>query len=62
MHHPRRGIRLVVHGDDFTVLGWEVDLNWYRGMLMNKFEAKVKGRIGPAKGDEKVVRVLNRMI
>ena len=29
---------------------------------MDKFEAKVKGRIGPGKGDGKVVRVLNRMI
>ena len=30
MYHPQRGIRLVVHGDDFTVLGWEGDLDWYR--------------------------------
>ena len=51
MHHPQRGIRLVLHGDDFTVLGWEVDLNWYREVLMGKFEAKVEGRIGPAKGN-----------
>ena len=26
-----RNLRVVVHGDDFTVLGQEADLDWFRG-------------------------------
>lgn len=26
--HPERNLRMVVHGDDFTTLGYESDLNW----------------------------------
>ena len=33
----------MVHGDDFTALGWEAELDWYRGILTRKFDAKVKG-------------------
>ena len=29
MCHPQREIRVVVHGDDFTALGWEAELDWY---------------------------------
>ena len=62
MFHPKREIRLVVHGDDFTALGWEHQLDWYRGQVTSKFESKVKGRIGPAKDDLKSMRVLNRLV
>jgi hypothetical protein len=62
MYHPQRQIRLVVHGDDFTAFGGESDLDWYRGVLMGKFEAKVNGRIGPGRRDDKSMRALNRMI
>ena len=27
LHHPRRNLRMVVHGDDFTILGMEEDRN-----------------------------------
>jgi hypothetical protein len=43
MYHPKREIRLVVHGDDFTALGWEAELDWYRGILTRKFDVKVHG-------------------
>ena len=46
----------------FAALGWEGELDWYRGMPTGKFEATVKGRIGPGKADEKSMRVLNRMV
>ena len=62
VYHPTRGIRLVVHGDDFTALGYEADLDWYNKVLTQKFEAKVKGRLGPGKTDEKSKRVLNRVL
>ena len=36
--HASRDLRVVVHGDDFTVLGKEASLNW--------FQAAIKGRFG----------------
>ena len=51
-----------MHGDDFTALGWQSVLDWYRKLLTGRFEAKVKGRIGPGEKDGKSMRELNRMI
>ena len=62
MFHPERNLRLVVHGDDFTALGWESQLNLYREQVTRRFASKVKGRIGQASGDEKSMRVLNRLV
>ena len=30
LHHEEKGIMLVVHGDDFTVLGHDGSLDWFR--------------------------------
>jgi hypothetical protein len=60
--HRERGIRAVVHGDDFTMLGWEEDLDWFRKEIQERFEVKIKGRIGPGKEDMKSMRVLNRIV
>ena len=32
-YHKDRNIRVVVHGDDFTVLGYEGRLNWFRDKI-----------------------------
>ena len=53
---------MVVHGDDFAALGRGKALDWYRGLVLGRFEAKVKGRIGPGKEDGKSMRVLNRVV
>ena len=29
-YHPERNIRAVIHRDDFTLLGREIDLDWFR--------------------------------
>ena len=42
MFHYEMNLRLVVHGDDFTALGWEVQLDWYREQVTRRFESKVK--------------------
>ena len=62
MYHPPMEIWLVVHGADFTALGWEAELDWYRGILTGRFEAKVKRNNWYWEGDEKTMRVLNRML
>ena len=62
MYHAERNIRLVVHRDDFTALGKGKDLDWYRGMVLGKCAANVKGRIGRGKEDGKSMTVLNRVV
>ena len=56
-HHAQRDIRLAVHGDDFTVLGPESRLNWFREQIAKKFEVKLRGR----DNDDKSIRLLNRV-
>ena len=58
MYRPQRAIRL---GDDFTAFVSECGLDWYRGVITERFESKVKGRSGPGRADGKSMRVLNRM-
>ena len=55
-------IRVVVHGDDFTVLGDELSLDWFRREISKRYEVKFRGRIGPNEGDEKSARILNRIV
>ena len=44
---------VVIHGDDFTALGHEKDLDWYREQIQVRMDTKVKGRLGPGKNDMK---------
>ena len=61
-YHPQRGIRIVVHGDDFTVLGNTHQLDWFRQEISKRYEVKFRGRIGPEEGDDKAIRILNRIV
>ena len=62
LFHKERQIRLVVHGDDFAVLGVDDQLDWFRKEIVKRFEVKFKARLGPGIKDDKQVRVLNRII
>ena len=53
---------IVVHGDDFTASGPEVQLNWFRSQIQARFDVKFKARLGPDRHDDKIARVLNRVI
>ena len=57
-----RNLRVVVHGDDFTVLGYEEDLDWFRRAISEEYEVKFRGRIGPGATDDKAIRILNRVV
>ena len=61
-YHPQRNIRVVVHGDDFTILGHEKELDWFRGVIQKTFEVTFRGRIGPGPKDSKSIKLLNRVI
>jgi hypothetical protein len=44
------------------VLGYKEDLDWFRDEIQRKFEVKLRGRLGPEDGDEKSIRILNRVV
>ena len=61
-YHPERNISIVVHGDDFTALGLDADLDYYETELAKNFELKIRGRLGEGcKGDNQI-RILNRIV
>ena len=41
-YHSGRDILTVVHGDDFSSLGSDVDLQWMRSQLEAKYRIKTK--------------------
>lgn len=53
---------VVVHGDDFTALGCKEELNTYNEGLRNASGIKVRGRLGGGPGDDKQLRILNRIV
>lgn len=61
-YNEARDARVVVHGDDFTILASEDNVQWFVREVGKKFEMKLQGIIGPSKYDQKRVRVLNRIV
>ena len=57
-----RGLRMLVHGDDFFVLGDEEGQKFVERVLAEKFEYRVDGCIGPEAADSSTLTVLNRII
>ena len=60
--HKEKGFRAVIHGDDFTLLGNEVALVWFRERIQKRFEVKFRGRLGPGNKDDKRVRIFIRSV
>ncbi len=60
-YHKERGIRTLVHGDDFVSTGTREEVRWFNKMLEQRFEVKTKV-IGRGKGEDKEGKVLNRVI
>jgi hypothetical protein len=61
-YHPERNMRGVIHGDDFTRLGYKGDLDWFKREMVKRFEIKLKARLGPEDKDDKHVGILNRVV
>ena len=53
--HGERRIVSSVHGDDFTTVGTNRELDWFKTQLAIKYELK-ETRIGPGANDEKEVK------
>ena len=61
-YHKGKDIRAVVYGDDFTLLGDEISLDWFRAEIKKEYACDKKARLGPDSGDDKSVRLLNRIV
>ena len=54
------GLRLVVHGDDFTFSGVERELRQMKKKMEEWYEVKFRGILGSGKDDAKEVAILGR--
>ena len=61
-YHATRNISVVVHGDDFTALGTDDDLDVYEKGLAKHFELKIRGRIGEGCTGPNEIKILNRCL
>ena len=59
--HRDRGIKLLVHGDDFVSQGGRMQVKWLHGKINDRFEIKTT-MIGHGDGEQPEGRVLNRTI
>ena len=57
-----KNIEGVVHGDDFTFLGFEEDLVDLASKMASWFEIKVRGIVGPEAKDMNTITILNRTL
>jgi hypothetical protein len=55
-------LRAVIHGDDFTILGFDTNLDWFKSAITTKWQVKIEGRIGPNTNVTKIMHVLNRLV
>ena len=61
LHHQKRGLKAVVHGDDFTITGSEEELENLGEKLKKKFEIKLQ-IMGPGPRRVKEQLILNRVV
>ena len=60
--NTKRNISVVVHGDDFTALGTDQDLDWYESELAKHFENQIRDRLGEGCPGVNELRIWNRVV
>jgi hypothetical protein len=60
--HPARGLRCVVHGDDFVLAGPPLELGWVKAAMCDSFLTKEVGTLGDGAGETTELRILNRVV
>ena len=60
--HKTNGLSVVVHGDDFTILGTDPQLDWFQNELAKNFEIKIRARLGEGCPGDNEVTILNRVV
>ena len=61
-YDPVRDLHCAVHGDDFTFLGFEEDLEWATSLMSTWYDVKVRGILGPDPDDLKEIVILGRTV
>jgi hypothetical protein len=61
-YNAKTQVRGVVHGDDFTFLGYEADLDRLTADMKSWYTLKVRGVLGPEAKDSKEIVILNRTV
>ena len=62
-HHPKAGVYLVHHVDDFFAVGAKGSLEWLRGELAREFQHGIKSSLlGPDVGEERSGSYLKRKV
>ena len=57
-HDHFRDMQRVAHGDDFTFLGYEAHLEFVRDKMLEWYEIKIRGILGPEASDMKEIVIL----
>lgn len=60
-HHETRGIRTLVHGDDYVSVGKPQQLQWMKEMLEQHYKIKTQV-LGPGENEVKELKIFNRII
>ena len=58
-YNPTWDLHVVVHGDDFTALGTDKSLDLSEKALAQRFDLRLRGRLGKGSKDLKQIRVFN---
>ncbi len=59
-YREQEKVRIVLHGDDFTVLGESKSLDWFGEVMQQRMDVKFKGRL--ERGKPGAVRILSRIV
>ena len=60
--HEGRAMWCVVHDDDFSFVGYDLDLDFIVQVLESEYEIKVRGRLGPGPQDVREMDILGRIL
>ena len=60
-YHAKRGIAVVVHGDDILATGKEFEINWMQTEIEKVFQLRTQ-RIGGRRGLDRELTILNRRV
>eukprot|EP00973_Karenia_brevis_P034596 4773839-Karenia_brevis.AAC.1 len=59
--HEEKGLKAMIHGDDYVVVGRRKHLQWFQEQISTRYEVKVEW-LGPHSGMNRSVQILNRTV
>ena len=61
LYSSKLDARIVVHGDDFTVLAQESIIRYVAEQMAKIYKLKLRGTLGPDSWDDKELTLFNRV-